>query len=43
MLRDCPIDHRCMKGITAGEVVERVMTRLWAGADADRGRDEVLT
>ena len=43
MLRDCPIDHRCMKGITAGEVVERVMTRLGASADADRGRDEVLT
>ncbi len=43
MLRDCPIDHRCMKGITAGEVVEKVIARLGAGAGADRGRDEVLT
>ena len=43
MLRDCPIDHRCMKGITAGEVVEKVMARLGASAGADRGRDEVLT
>jgi heptosyltransferase-2 len=43
MLRDCPIDHRCMKGITAGEVVDRVMTRLGTRPGADRGRDEVLT
>jgi heptosyltransferase-2 len=42
MLRDCPIDHRCMKGITAGEVVDRVRARL-AGAAVERGRDEVLT
>ncbi|MBA2737462.1 MAG: lipopolysaccharide heptosyltransferase II, partial [Pyrinomonadaceae bacterium] len=23
MLRDCPIDHRCMTRISAGEVFER--------------------
>jgi heptosyltransferase-2 len=28
MLRDCPIDHRCMKGITADAVVRTVATRL---------------
>jgi heptosyltransferase II len=31
MLRDCPIDHRCMKGITAGAVTASVVRRL-AGA-----------
>ncbi len=34
MLRDCPIDHRCMKGITAGAVFAAVSTRLESG----RGR-----
>jgi heptosyltransferase-2 len=34
MLRDCPIDHRCMKGITVGAVFDAV-TRLRAeGAPA---------
>jgi lipopolysaccharide heptosyltransferase II len=28
MLRDCPIDHRCMTRITAGEVFERVKAVL---------------
>ena len=28
MLRDCPIDHRCMKGITADAVVAAVTARL---------------
>jgi heptosyltransferase-2 len=28
MLRDCPIDHRCMKGITADAVFESVSRRL---------------
>ena len=28
MLRDCPIDHRCMKGISAGTVAGRVRARL---------------
>lgn len=30
MLRDCPIDHRCMKGITADAVFEAVSFRLEA-------------
>jgi heptosyltransferase-2 len=34
MLRDCPIDHRCMKGITAAAVFAAVSTRLESG----RGR-----
>jgi heptosyltransferase II len=28
MLRDCPIDHRCMKGITVDRVFERVAARI---------------
>ena len=28
MLRDCPIDHRCMKRITADQVVESILHRL---------------
>jgi heptosyltransferase-2 len=28
MLRDCPIDHRCMKGITADAVFAAVSARL---------------
>lgn len=28
MLRECPIDHRCMKGITAGAVFASVSARL---------------
>jgi heptosyltransferase II len=34
MLRDCPIDHRCMKGITADAVFAAVSARLESG----RGR-----
>lgn len=32
MLRDCPIDHRCMKGITVDAVFAAVSARLDAGA-----------
>ncbi|MCA1559586.1 MAG: lipopolysaccharide heptosyltransferase II [Acidobacteria bacterium] len=32
MLRDCPIDHRCMKGITADVVTAAVTARLDASA-----------
>jgi heptosyltransferase II len=28
MLRDCPIDHRCMKGVTVDAVVSAVRTRV---------------
>jgi hypothetical protein len=28
MLRDCPIDHRCMTQISAEEVFERVVNML---------------
>lgn len=34
MLRDCPIDHRCMKRITADAVFAAVAARLAAGAEA---------
>jgi hypothetical protein len=30
MLRDCPIDHRCMTRISAGEVFERAKEILTA-------------
>jgi hypothetical protein len=30
MLRDCPIDHRCMKGITVDAVHAAVVRRLEA-------------
>jgi heptosyltransferase-2 len=32
MLRDCPIDHRCMKGITPDAVFGAVAARLDAQA-----------
>jgi len=32
MLRDCPIDHRCMKRITVDAVAAAVVTRLDARA-----------
>ncbi|HEY8549216.1 MAG TPA: lipopolysaccharide heptosyltransferase II [Vicinamibacterales bacterium] len=28
LLRECPIDHRCLRGVTAGQVVEAVRTQL---------------
>jgi heptosyltransferase-2 len=28
MLRDCPIDHRCMRGITVDRVFDAVSRRL---------------
>jgi heptosyltransferase-2 len=31
MLRDCPIDHRCMKRISVDEVFEAVTARLGPG------------
>jgi ADP-heptose:LPS heptosyltransferase len=30
MLRECPIDHRCMKGVTVDAVVAAVTRRLAA-------------
>jgi heptosyltransferase-2 len=27
MLRECPIDHRCMRGVTARQVFDRMVTR----------------
>jgi heptosyltransferase-2 len=36
MLRDCPIDHRCMKGITVDAVFDAVGRRLDAPKRADR-------
>jgi heptosyltransferase II len=30
MLRDCPIDHRCMRGITVDAVVAALAARLEA-------------
>jgi heptosyltransferase-2 len=43
MLRDCPIDHRCMTAITAEEVFGRAAAALEArrGARDSRGRLEV--
>jgi heptosyltransferase-2 len=37
MLRDCPIDHRCMKRISSDQVFESVSARL-AAAEATAGR-----
>lgn len=37
MLRDCPIDHRCMKGITADAVFESVSRRLGARGAMESG------
>ncbi len=37
MLRDCPIDHRCMKGITADAVFESVSRRLDARGAMESG------
>jgi heptosyltransferase II len=34
MLRDCPIDHRCMKGVTVDSVVSAVIRRLGPRAQA---------
>ena len=42
MLRDCPIDHRCMTGITVDTVVGAVSRQL-APAIQARPRDEVRT
>ena len=36
MLRDCPIDHRCMRGVTVDAVFEAVSARLDARAGAAR-------
>ncbi len=36
MLRDCPIDHRCMKGVTVEAVVSAVVRRLGDVAGGDR-------
>ena len=37
MLRDCPIDHRCMKRITSDEVFEIVATQLAAPSRIEGG------
>ena len=37
MLRDCPIDHRCMKGVTVEAVVAAVHRRLETGRAASAG------
>ena len=37
MLRDCPIDHRCMKGITVDAVLDAVTARLDRRAAAGAG------
>jgi heptosyltransferase-2 len=37
MLRDCPIDHRCMKRITSDEVFDAVAARLAAAPARVRG------
>jgi len=48
MLRDCPIDHRCMKGVTVDVVVAAVTRRLGAapvalsGRGKESGRAEVM-
>jgi len=40
MLRDCPIDHRCMKRISSDQVFESVSARLAAAhASPDRARE----
>ena len=33
MLRDCPIDHRCMKGVTVDAVVAAVTARMAGSRD----------
>jgi heptosyltransferase-2 len=38
MLRDCPIDHRCMKGITADAVFAAVSARLERVAQSSENR-----
>ena len=38
MLRDCPIDHRCMKRISANQVFDSVSARLAAAEAAERTR-----
>jgi heptosyltransferase-2 len=44
MLRDCPIDHRCMKGITVDSVVTAVTARLSRAPASPAGRrEEVVT
>jgi hypothetical protein len=37
MLRDCPIDHRCMKGITVDAVFGAVSGRLGEGREPVEG------
>ena len=38
MLRDCPIDHRCMRGVTVDRVFDAVVRRLDARAGAEAPR-----
>ena len=36
MLRDCPIDHRCMTGVTVDTVVSAARGAIAAGRDGER-------
>jgi hypothetical protein len=38
MLRECPIDHRCMKRITVDDVFESVGRRLGLAAEGEAAR-----
>jgi len=42
MLRDCPIDHRCMKGVTVDTVVSAVIRRLETARRSESAREEVM-
>jgi heptosyltransferase-2 len=42
MLRDCPIDHRCMKGVTVDSVVSAVTRRLGSVRLTAAGAAEVV-
>jgi heptosyltransferase-2 len=37
MLRDCPLDHRCMKGVTVDTVVSTVIRRIASAPQASGG------
>jgi heptosyltransferase-2 len=43
MLRDCPIDHRCMKGITVDAVAAAVGRRLETGRPGSAGAAQAAT
>jgi hypothetical protein len=43
MLRDCPIDHRCMKRIDVDSVLTSVTAHLAGGTSTGRGRPSPQT